>query len=365
MATEPRTIETYTEYAERRRRPRATGTVRDLETPPLRRDGPASVSGAPVAATSRRTRHRRLTSRRAQPATTGRVGRMARTGLATLVPPLASTVEAGLGPGVDGCARRDGRARPAPARHPDPTWLPRSTAALDSETSTAGSPPAPHSRRPRARSRTARGRSRSPPAPRRAVRCARRPAHGSGGHRRRLPAAGPTPTVCPLRPRRTRRDAPRPSRGRRTRSPTRTSWSSSASSPRRPAAKVALGAVEVRSVDRLGGVEVDETLDRPGAAQLVLDGATVVGDALGDRARWPRGPMEAGFDKTDRLRGRFPGLHGAVGIDEDTEAEVLGELTAGRRREQGAGDHSTAVPPVEGSPVVINTRLPSRLILDA
>jgi hypothetical protein len=75
--------------------------------------------------------------------------------------------------------------------------------------------------------------------------------------------------------------------------------------------------------------------------------------------------MEAGFDKTDRLRGRFPGLHGAVGIDEDTEAEVLGELTAGRRREQGAGDHSTAVPPVEGSPVVINTRLPSRLILDA
>src|SRR5918994_1257101 len=39
--------------------------------------------------------------------------------------------------------------------------------------------------------------------------------------------------------------------------------------------KVALGAVEVRSVDRLGGVEVDETLDRPGAAQLVLDGATV------------------------------------------------------------------------------------------
>jgi hypothetical protein len=129
--------------------------------------------------------------------------------------------------------------------------------------------------------------------------------------------------------------------------------------------KVALVAVEVRSVDRLGGVEVDETLDRPGAAQLVLDGATVVGDALGDRARWPRRPREAGFDKTDRLRGRFPGLHGAVGIDEDTEAEVLGELTPGGGESKVPADHSTAVPPVEGSPVVINTRLPSRLILDA
>jgi hypothetical protein len=31
MATEPRTIETCAEYAERRRRPRATGTVRDRQ----------------------------------------------------------------------------------------------------------------------------------------------------------------------------------------------------------------------------------------------------------------------------------------------------------------------------------------------